>query len=58
MIKLINIIKKWKFFKILLLYIHVKVTSIALDPNLSKILIRHRRYGPVKQNRGVSGIKI
>lgn len=54
MIKLINIMKK--FFKILLL--HVKVTSIALDPNLSKILIRHRRYGPVKQNRGVSGIKI
>lgn len=39
MIKLISIMKKRKFFKILLL--HAKVMSIALDPNLCKILIRH-----------------
>lgn len=39
MIKLISIMKKRKFFKILLLL--AKVMSIALDPNLCKILIRH-----------------
>lgn len=39
MINSINIMKKRKFFKILLL--PAKVMPITLDPNLRKILIRH-----------------